>query len=197
MTLIKSKINSLAWLKSAIYISAVVGGVILSSKSVSAIDISFSHSKTFSRFSITEMGFGSSVTGYSTPPAYWKGTIKVIQNRGPINDVLTVSGLYQHISISSHSEDNSAGRVFDFNFVLDADDATGNEISAEKTLFLGHPLGNHSDLFEAKLTVNVSDTLGFNRITNWTFTLSGEHKPEPVPEPTTIFGSAIALGLGG
>jgi hypothetical protein len=197
MTLIKSKINSLAWLKSAIYIS-VVGGVILSSKSVSAIDISFSDSRTFSRFSITEMGFGNSVaTGASTPPAYWKGTIKVIQNRGLINDVLTVSGLYQHISISSHLEDNSAGRVFDFNFVLDADDATGNEISAEKTLFLGHPLGNHLDLFEAKLTANVSNTLGFNRITNWTFTLSGEHKPEPVPEPTTIFGSALALGVGG
>lgn len=182
MTLIKSKINSLAWLKSAIYIS-VVGGVILFSKSVSAININFSDSETFSTFSITEMGFGNSVpTGYSTPPAYWKGTLNVIQNRGLINDVLTVSGLYQHISIPSHPEDNSAGRVFDFNFVLDADDATGNEISAKKTLFLGHPPGNHSDLFEAKLTANVSKTLGFNRITNWKFTLSGQHKPEPVPE---------------
>jgi hypothetical protein len=199
MTIIKNKINSLAWLKSTIYI-CVVGGIILSSKPVSAIRVHFFDSEKFSRFSITETGFANLVTGASTPPAYWKGLINVIQNRGPTNDVLTVSGIYQHISIPSHPEDNSVGKVFNFNLVLDADNATGNEISAEKILFLGHFPGNHSDLFEAKLTANVSDILGFNRITNWNFTLSAEHRsepvPEPVPEPLTMFGAAAALGYG-
>ena len=199
MTIIKNKINSLAWLKSTIYIW-VAGGVILFSKPVSAIDVHFFDSKKFSTFSITETGFANLVTGASTPPAHWKGFIKVIQNRGPTNDVLTVSGIYQHISIPSHPEDNSVGKVFDFNLVLDTDNATGNEISAEKTLLLGHFSGNHSDLFEAKLTANVSDILGFNRITNWNFKLSAEHKPEPVPEPVpeplTMFGAVAALGYG-
>jgi len=186
MTIIKNKINTLAWLKSTIYI-CVVGGVILSSKPVSAIRVHFFDSEKFSRFSITETGFANLVTGASTPPAYWKGLINVIQNRGPTNDVLTVSGIYQHISIPSHPEDNSVGKVFNF-------------ISVEKILFLGHFPGNHSDLFEAKLTANVSDILGFNRITNWNFTLSAEHRsepvPEPVPEPLTMFGAAAALGYG-
>jgi len=196
MTLIKSKINFLAWLKSAIYIS-VVGGVVLSSKPGSAISFTFSETATLGTFSLTALGFENPepVLKYSIEGIYWRGVVDVSENRGSINDVLLLSGLFWHRQ-GPHPEDNPTDREFTFNFVLDADDATGNQISYGKTESLVHS-ANHSDLFEAKLSANISDTAGFNRITNWNFTLSGEHKTEPVPEPTTIFGSALALSLGG
>ena len=198
MTLMKSKINSLAWLKSAIYIS-VVGGVILSSKSASAVSVTFGDYPILGTYSMIEPSFGSSIfpqNEYTIEGQYWTGTVNVNEIKGAATDGLLLIGLFQH-NQSPHPEDNPTGRQFTFNFFLNASNAIGNEINASKTELLGHP-ENHSDLFEAKLIANVfPDTAGSNRITNWTFTLSGEHKSEPVPEPTTIFGSALALGVGG
>lgn len=198
MTLIKSKTNFLAWLKSAIYIS-VVGGVILSSKSASAIVFGFqTDTELFSTFSMSELAFGTSESfQYVIEGQYWGGIINVNQERRFFNDVLLISGLFQHRSIPSHPEDSSAGRNYPFEFVIYTDDATSNYIHLEMpTSRLEHP-ENHSDLFRAELNATVSDTLGFNRITSWNFTLDGEHRSEPVPEPATIFGSALALSLGG
>ena len=78
MVLIKSKINSLGWLKSAIYIS-VVGGVILSSKVVSAANANFSGSNLQQSFSLTlrENEFQSGLSGYSLPGTNWRVILDV------------------------------------------------------------------------------------------------------------------------
>ena len=201
MTLIKSKINSLAWLKSAIYIS-VVGGVILSSKSASAVSFSpLTDTQTRGTFFMDAQGFFEDFgpQRYQLNGEYWSGVVNVTQDHQFFNDVLIISGVFQHISIPSHPEDGSTGSLFNFNLVLDADnssdagDTQDNYLGAQRIESYNH--SEHSDSFKSLVRATTSDRLGFDRITSWTFTLEGNHTP--VPEPTTIFGSALALGVGG
>src|SRR4028118_435940 len=165
MTLIKRKINFLAWLKSAIYIS-VVGGVILSSKSASAIVLGFqTDTELLGTFSVSEQSFGTehgfeisesfpSVTSqsfqYLIKGQYWEGIINVGQERRFFNDVLFINGLFQHRSIPSHPEDSSAGENYLFNFLIYTDETdngtTNYEFLEMSTSLLGHS-ENHSDLF--------------------------------------------------
>jgi len=197
MTLIKSKIKSLAWLKSAIYIS-VFAGVILSSKPASAFVLGFqTDDEILGTFSMTAPAFQDTglLPSFVTLGNYWQAIVNVTQNRSTFNDDLLITGLFQHIRIPSHPEDSSAGRAFSFSFPVNADDATSSSRIYEISDRLGHP-PNHSDVFNAKLDVTFSnEALVFDRIKSWTLTLDGEHTP--VPEPTTIFGSALALGVGG
>jgi len=220
MTLLKSKINSLAWLKPAIYLS-LVGGVILSSKPASAIALNlvnvnvnlnfqgsvnpsgtltppafltFSETSTFVTMSITGGDFDSSSTRtFGVKGDFWQATFNITQNAGFIDDDLSLNGTLQHIT-APHEDDNSFGNIFTFNFILDADDATGNTVNTSTMQSLNHPGSDHSDTFDAELTATVASTLIADDITGWTFNMTGEHK---VPEPTTIFGSALALGVGG
>jgi len=197
MTLLKSKINSLAWLKSAIYIS-VVGGIILSSKSASAATFDFSEDPILGTVTLTEFAFGIS-DRYPIDGEYWTGFVDVIENRGPTtgpvsNDVLSFNGLLQHIN-APHSGDISRARQFTFNFVLDASKIPDDKISYKSTQSLGHP-AEHFDLFEANLSAQVAHgAKNVDYIRSWILKVEGEHKE--VPEPTTIFGSALALGVGG
>lgn len=201
MTLIKRKINFLAWLKSAIYIS-VVGGVILSSKSASAIVLGFeTDTELLGTFSMSDQDFQPDERfQHVIEGQYWGGIIYVPRERRAYNDILGISGVFYHKSIPSHPEDSSAGENYLFNFFIYTDEidngTTNYEFLEMPTSLLGHS-ENHSDLFSAKLNATISRTLGFNRITSWNFTVNGEHRSEPVPEPTTIFGSALALGVGG
>ena len=201
MTLIKRKINFLAWLKSAIYIS-VVGGVILSSKSASAIVLGFqTDTELLGTFSMSDQDFQSDeLFQHVIEGQYWRGIIYVPRERRAYNDILGIRGVFQHKSIPSHPEDSSAGENYLFDFFIYTDEidngTTNYEFLEMPTRLLGHS-ENHSDLFSAKLNATVTRTLGFNRITSWNFTVDGEHRSEPVPEPTTIFGSALALGVGG
>ena len=205
MSLMKSKINSLAWLKSPIYIS-VVGGVILSSKSASAAAFFVATNQPLSSTAVlTQPIFGSGTPGSSFPiveintigneGSSWLGLITSTENRQSNKDVLSLNGFLQHIR-SPHDEDNPSGNPFVFSFTVDAQTVQDNQITSPTSVVFSHP-ENHSDLFTAILTANLSHAAASDRITNWTFTLTGEHRSEPVPEPTTIFGSALALGVGG
>ena len=196
MTLIKSKINSLAWLKSAIYIS-VVGGIILSSKSASAISFDFSsESLESATISLKEPFVQQTRTVFTPLGKFWKASLTIEQQDTVLNDVLTVSGQLQHIN-APHTGD-SFGSVFTFDFEINPDGATGNEIILKKGLPLDH-LGTtkHSDRFDATLTAFLSSTAGVQDIKRWELDLTAKHNSYPVPEPTTIFGSALALGVGG
>jgi hypothetical protein len=195
MTLVKSKINFLAWLKSAIYLS-VVGGVILSSKSASAIGLNLSDTEELGRLSISRPSFPSlfseEITGTN-----WVGKLTVIGNSGSNNDTLRVFGFLQHNPMPSHSHPN-AGDLFVFSIFLDADNENNGFVSDSQSWPVEHTK-NHSDLFKANLRIEVESSLTSveDRIVGWTFNLEGKHRSEPVPEPTTIFGSALALSLGG
>jgi hypothetical protein len=63
----------------------------------------------------------------------------------------------------------------------------------------GHPGRNHYDVLEGTLIVNkfqnfIGSTLINSGIKDWDLIVSADHK---VPEPTTMLGSALALGWGG
>jgi hypothetical protein len=210
MTLIKSKINSLAWLKSAIYIS-VVGGVILSSKSASAFALFVVTNNPLSSTAVLQQpifAFGPPDTLFPIVQNYtignegspWLGAITTTENRQSDKDVLSLSGFLQHMK-SPHEEDNPSGNPFVFSFTVDAQTVQDNQITSPTSVVFSHP-ENHSDLFTAILTANLSHTADSHRITNWNFALTGEHKsepapePEPVPEPLTMLGAAAALGYG-
>jgi hypothetical protein len=211
MTLIKSKINPLAWLKSATYIS-VVGVIILLPKSASAFHLEpfIDTTETRSRFSVGRANFflDDPFTQYVITGTYWEGVVNVTQDRQYFddfhlpwedsNDVLTINGFLQHISIPSHPEDEPTGRQFSFNFVVDPDNTLNTDDPADD--YLVYQMNNtyahseHSDSFRAWVGSTTGD---YGNITSWQFSLEGNHRSEPVPEPTTIFGSAIGLCLGG
>ncbi len=234
MTLMKSKINSLVWLKSAIYIS-VVGGVILSSNSASAIGltlvnanlqfsegivdfsgtlplpvwVNFSETPTFATMSLVGGPFSMTyTTSFKIRGDFWQGSFSINQftryfdndylsTEERIDDYLSLVGNFQHIT-DPHPGDDSFGNIFTFGLVLEPEDAIGNTITTRAGNSLDHPGINHSDRFNAELTATVESLLfGGTRIENdirkWNFNLTAQH----VPEPTTIFGSALALSLGG
>jgi hypothetical protein len=212
MTLIKSKINPLAWLKSVTYIS-VVGVIILLPKSASAFHLSLFTDTTETR---GLFGLGTPIflefqsAQYVITETYWEGVINITEDRQYFNnddlifpwessnDVLTINGFLQHISIPSHPEDEPTGRQFSFNLVVDPDNTLNTDDPADD--YLVYQMNNtyahseHSDSFRAWIGSTTGD---YGRITSWSFALEGNHRSEPVPEPTTIFGSAIGLCLGG
>ena len=203
MTLIKNKINFLACLKSAIYIS-VVGGVILPSKFASVAASFITNQPLSSTAVLTQPIFGwppgsvfpviETIT-IGDQQSSWVGSITSIESRQSNKDVLSLNGFLQHVR-SPHAQDNPSGNPFLFSFTLDASTIQDNQISYTTTALLSHP-GNHSDLFTTILTANFSHAAASDRITNWNFALTGEHRSEPVPEPTTILGTALAFGWGG
>ena len=192
MTLVKSKINSLAWLKTAIYLS-VVGGVILSSKPASArLTFDGEQAGTY----VITRNFGGFPSQLDITGNNWIG--EVIINEAPVesDDYLAISGYFQHINSPHHV---SPSQVFNFGLSLNASDAKDqntNNVTDTITNLLNHE--NHSDSFRATLTaVTRIPRPSEHHIVSWTFNLEGRHRTEPVPEPTTIFGSALALGVGG
>jgi len=192
MTLIKSKINSLAWLKSAIYIS-VVGGVILSSKSASAATFINPDTVKSGTYSIT---LDFSPDGFPPPSGetgnFWKATsLEVTAKRFETYDLLAINHKFQHIKDPDHKDEGGIfNSILSLSSTDEKDPNTGTVIRTIQGL-LNHE--KHSDFFVGRLTA----IIGENRILNWTFEVTGQHREEPVPEPTTIFGSALALGVGG
>jgi len=192
MTLIKSKINSLGWLKSAICIS-VIGGTILSSKPVSAATLSFAESSENFSFNLRENVFGHDTSVYSFTGDYWTATFNVNERNAVFDDRLSINVLLLHVD-DPHPGDSPFGTHFNLDFLVDTSTTTANQISSSDSNSVGHPGINHSDIAMGKLTANVSRNGEFNQITDWTLTVNGSHA---VPEPTTILGTAMGLGLGG
>jgi len=196
MTLIKSKINSLAWLKSALYIS-VVGGVILSSKPAASANFttSFRDSPLLTTLYVRNANFegGSNSTLFAGDD--WSVDFIVTETQGSLrnDDELVVTVLLQHLT-APHPGDNSLGGQLRLVFNLDAGDTESNQITIRrKATPRIHPgRRNHLDTLEGILTADITPRLGGNDIDSWTVNVTGEH----VPEPLTIFGTGIGLGFG-
>jgi hypothetical protein len=194
MTLIKSKIDFLGWLKSAIYIS-VCGGVILSSKPTSAAVLGGRmETRTSFTMSVVEDAFGGGNGPLSFNGDFWKARVNVTQNQGFYTDILILNVLVQHIT-APHAGDNPFSEELSFDFRLDPSRTSLNLIRFEETYPFKHAGRNHSDSATGILTATLShDALSRHDIENWTFRLSGSHA---VPEPTTMLAAALALGWGG
>jgi hypothetical protein len=193
MTLIKSKINSLAWLKSAIYIS-VVGGAILSSKVVSAATLTGSNLPGNFTLNLRENIFQNGISSpYSLPGVNWRVTINVDERNARLNDSVLINVLIQHIH-ASHQGDASVANLFNLDFKVDTSTMGGSVITDTSSGRGAHGNINHVDTATGRLTANVTRILGFNQITDWTLTVNGVHA---VPEPATMFGTALAFGWGG
>jgi hypothetical protein len=192
MTLIKSKINSLAWLKSAIYIS-VVGGAILSSKVVSAATLSGSNLPENFTLNLRENVFQNGMSFYSLPGQYWRAIINVHEGNAHLNDTLGISVFLQHI-YAPHRGDSPVGNQFTLFFNVDTSIMTGSVITDTDSYRGVHGDIKHLDIATGRLTANVNRILGVNQITDWTLTVNGAHA---VPEPATMFGTALAFGWGG
>jgi hypothetical protein len=202
MNLIKSKINSLAGLKSAIYIS-VVGGVILSSMPVSAaffaLPPSASETDSSISFVIKENTFfeeyetSTSSLKYDTGK-YWTANfiIKRIQGSSIGGDTLSIDAFLQHKAHPHQGE--SPGTQFVLRFFLDTTQKSGTPIKDPRSTEVVHPGGKHKDIAYGLLTANVDRIPHVNSdINNWDLTVNARH----VPEPTTMLGTALALGWGG
>ena len=198
MTLIKSKINFSAWLKSTIYIS-VVGGIILFSKPAASATFSsnFRSSPTLTTFSIGNTGFDGGMTSIELPEGQeWDAVVNIVETQGSLrnDDELLVTVLLQHV-MAPHPGDNSLGRQLRLVFNLDAGNTERNQIVIRRNATPVRLPGerNHFDTVEGVLTASITPRLGGNDINSWTLDVTGEHS---VPEPLTMLGAATALGYG-
>jgi hypothetical protein len=191
MNLIKSKINSLAWLSSAISVS-VVGGVVLSSTPVLAATlIPLYEDETIVSFRVLpENSFRTGESTVSYLGRYWQGTVQITQYDGLESDDLVVRVYLQHMR-GSHSGESNPGGLLNLN--LRSTSLTGypQEVAYDTSRHGG--IG-HSDTGLAILNVAKYRTPDTTRIVSWNLGVRGEHN---VPEPTTMFGAAVALGWGG
>jgi hypothetical protein len=188
MTLIKSKINSLAWLKSAIYVSVVGGGILSSFTPVLAATLSARYDNPTSVFfTVNQSAFGNGVSTLYYSGRHWNSTITIDEYNGPVGDSLVVRVYLQHIR-TPHEGDGRGGQL-NLNFRAESfwvdRPIWDNDISR-------HP-GGHFDLAEGVLTANTFDYGGITGIRNWELRVSADHN---VPEPTTMLGTFVALGWG-
>ena len=199
MTLVKSKINSLAWLKSAVYISAI-GGVFLSCKPAVSATLTVPTVNQLKLLTmVIEDTYGGGLDSVEERAPFWEASIKIYEEEsGTIgfDDVLRLVVTIQH-KAAGHPGDADAGLPLGFDFRVNAGSTTlFKQIFSEGDL--DKHLPNHSDTANGKLTVNFAhENFGRDKITDWKLELEANHNSYPVPEPTTIFGSAIFLGVGG
>jgi len=195
MTLITSKINSLAWLKSAIYIS-VVGGVILSSTPVLSAAFVFPPREDEDNISFI-VKEGTFLTGNSRlvpdpKTSRWDTRIDITRTNGGLfgGDTLLVEVFLQHI-VAPHRGDNGFGSPLALRLFVDTAKPYLNILSDSDSKV--HPGVNHRDRATGSLTPTINRNSINSDINDWTLEVRASH----VPEPTTIFGTALALGWGG
>jgi len=191
MSLIKSKINSLGWLNSAISVS-VVGGVILSSTSVLAATLIplFPENETSVEFLVEENTFGNSQPTLYYNGNYWKGAINITDYNGPASDELVIRVYFQHIH-NPHPGESDPGGLLNLDFRSASSSANSVEFDIDSS---SHPGINHSDVVSGILTVNKFRSSDATGIKDWSLLVRADHN---VPEPGTILSAAVALGLGG
>jgi hypothetical protein len=199
MSLIKSKINSLAWLKSALYIS-VAGGVILSSKPAASATFTVppQDTPTSLTISLTDLTFGDNNSQIIRHRGtHWNATFTITEQNGGFRgtDVLLLRGVVQHI-FAPHRGESQAGPLLDFDYRLFANLYGGSHTPPlVRTPSGRHTGGNHWDSVRGTLNANLSHPfVGGHDIDNWTFNMTATHA---VPEPATMFGTALAFGWGG
>jgi hypothetical protein len=196
MALIKSKINSLAWLKSAAICISVVGGVILSSKPASSASVTFDEDTSTSLVLVlSEDKFGG-----DDPDPYegknWRARFSITRGQGVFIDTLRVTATLLHKS-APHSGDNSLGEALNLIFIVNSSaTATNNVIRVPDNDVSKHP-PNHSDRASGILEAVVSYTFPRKSdIESWNLRLNANHNTQPVPEPLTILGTVAGLGCG-
>jgi hypothetical protein len=204
MRLIKSKIYSLAWLKTAIYIS-VVGGVILSSTRVLAASISRLFTDTEEKLSLTVIQ--PEFKGGRVPLApfigdYWRVDFTINETQGNLfrpHDNLSILVEIQHLIAPhpGHAGENGKGAVLTLN-KLNLNSITQNGVPNPKIVpdsdsdFHSGTRG-HKDYARGTLTAFLSSNITrTSDIDRWNLEVNATH----VPEPVTMFGTATALGCG-
>jgi len=200
MTLIKSKINPLAWLKSAIYIS-VVGGVILSSTRVLAATPYFVLPATDQResFSITvrQDEFEGKQFNLVYPGINWIASFMIDEDHGGAlgYDNLSINVVLQHLT-APHPGENGRGKVLnlDFNNVTSINQNGGPKIVEKPDWEFHSGTRGHVDNADGTLTAYLINNLNrTSDIDRWTLKVEATHG---VPEPLTMLGAATALGYG-
>jgi hypothetical protein len=192
MNLIKSKINSLAWLNPAMYVS-VVGGVILSSTPVLAATLTPTDDRpTYFRFVVTEDTFR---TGVLPPLIYnglnWRTTVNITQSDRSASDDLVVRVYLQH----NFFGEPGAGGALNLDFRSTSSSANPQEYDRDSSRHIGRG-SSHYDEALGILTVNkFRSSDGNTGIRNWNLVVTGE--TQSVPEPSTILSTSVALGWGG
>lgn len=199
MTLIRSKINSLACLKSAIYLS-VIGGVILSSTPVLSAYFVFPPKEDADEISfiVREGTFldGRSVLLPNPRTTRWNTRIEINRTNGPYlggGDTLAIDVYLQHI-VAPHQGDNDVGGPLHFRLFVDSANPQYNVLSNDDSAL--HP-GSRQHVDRARGSVNPRIRRGSinSDILDWTLEVRASHS-HSVPEPTTMFGAAVALGWG-
>jgi hypothetical protein len=196
MTLVKSKINSLACLKSAIYIS-IVGGVILSSKPAASAGFTVTpqDDPAYLTISLLDFTFGDNDPQIIRHRGeHWNATFTITEQQGGFRgtDVLLLRGVVQHI-FAPHAGDRPAGPLLEFDYRLVANLFGGSHTPPlERTPDGQHSGRNHLDSVKGILQANLTHGIAGDDISSWNFTMTATH----VPEPLTIFGTATALGCG-
>jgi hypothetical protein len=205
MTLVKSKINSLGWLKSAIYIS-VVGGVILSSTRVLAASISrlLTDTEEELSFTVIQPEFKGGISPLrSYDGRFWKVDFLINETNGPRggHDTLSILVLIQHL-IGRHPGENGKGKELRLDFRLNSINQNGlpNPKIVPDSDFEFHS-GTRGHVDNARGTVKAflsnpsifGIPTGGSDIDGWNLEVKASHG---VPEPLTMLGAATALGYG-
>jgi hypothetical protein len=196
MSLIKSKINSLAWLKSAAIYISVFGGLILSSKPASAAALTFrEESATALALVISENGFASESDTVLFNGTYWNARFNIVQVEESILDTLTVTATLQHKS-GLHVGDNRFGEPLNLIFRIGSmSDFYGTRTKSVLANDVSNHLPNDSDRASGILEASVFSNPRYrSNINSWTLRVNADH--ESVPEPLTILGTATGLGYG-
>jgi len=202
MNLIKSKINSLAWLSSAISVS-VVGGVVLSSTPVLAASISKILTDTEEELSLTVIQpefKGGRVSLKPFEGRYWRAEFTIDETQGYpwTYDKLSITVLIQHLLTGFHPGENSKGKdlklVFDLNSITQTGIPNPKKVPADPDWAFHSGTRGHVDNARGTVTAyldnNATRTSDINR---WNLEVKASHG---VPEPLTMLGAATALGYG-
>lgn len=89
-----------------------------------------------------------------------------------VNDELLIGWVARHLNPPHGEGPNPVGYLDDIR--IDADDyAEGKGYTVTRTHVMGH--GDHFDKFIARVTFDVTSTVGVDQITNWTFVFVGAH----------------------
>lgn len=127
---------------------------------------------------------------YTVGGEFWNWQLALVLD-DDIDDEIYLTSILQHKHLEHPPQDKTIGTQFSTSLTALAEDAivgTPLMIPGSSVLF---PHGDHTDRFyNNKLTINIDTTFpDIDDIMTWSYTIVGEH----TPEPATI----CLLGLGG
>ena len=126
--------------------------------------------------------------------AFFEGSINNIESRGHA----LYSRLFADGYVSNENEIVSLGSILIWSL------SPGSIFKFDATTFVNQIVNNGQSFAQFKFSSTFSSNPPYQNFMSLengehptTLTITTVDVPEPVPEPTTIFGSAIALGVGG